>query len=296
MQGRFSMPRWDEVQIINRRKSQFTLRLRSVYDREYFAICSSPNRTTTFPPEKIRRKRWLRRRAVIFSSPFRTTNIAKTVHFLHILPEIHHSLYPVQTSWRRERDSNPRYPFEYSGFQDRLFQPLTHPPAGEWWPWLHDTTVACDGRPATEVFLKWKTGVACLVAGSADARTLEDAAVAVVDHHFRYLAGSILVEFDGRLFRPQKELPIRSREQPVVVIAGQFEDETIVPEKNAGRAIEAGVLAGINGKRLRIQDRLLARCQLIEAVEAFHQIGRALELYQVTVVLPDLEGGQRCGG
>src|SRR5579863_9536128 len=33
----------------------------------------------------------------------------------------------VQTAWRRERDSNPRYPFRYSGFQDRLFQPLTHP-------------------------------------------------------------------------------------------------------------------------------------------------------------------------
>ncbi len=32
-------------------------------------------------------------------------------------------------TWRRERDSNPRYPFEYSGFQDRLFQPLTHPSA-----------------------------------------------------------------------------------------------------------------------------------------------------------------------
>jgi hypothetical protein len=29
--------------------------------------------------------------------------------------------------WRRERDSNPRYPFGYSGFQDRPFQPLTHP-------------------------------------------------------------------------------------------------------------------------------------------------------------------------
>ena len=34
-----------------------------------------------------------------------------------------------QYRWRRERDSNPRYPFEYSGFQDRLFQPLTHPSA-----------------------------------------------------------------------------------------------------------------------------------------------------------------------
>ena len=35
----------------------------------------------------------------------------------------------AETDWRRERDSNPRYPFEYSGFQDRLFQPLTHPSA-----------------------------------------------------------------------------------------------------------------------------------------------------------------------
>jgi hypothetical protein len=34
------------------------------------------------------------------------------------------------TLWRRERDSNPRYPFEYNGFQDRRFQPLTHPSAG----------------------------------------------------------------------------------------------------------------------------------------------------------------------
>jgi hypothetical protein len=32
-------------------------------------------------------------------------------------------------NWRRERDSNPRYPSGYSGFQDRLFQPLTHPSA-----------------------------------------------------------------------------------------------------------------------------------------------------------------------
>jgi hypothetical protein len=35
----------------------------------------------------------------------------------------------LQTVWRRERDSNPRSPFGLSGFQDRLFQPLTHPSA-----------------------------------------------------------------------------------------------------------------------------------------------------------------------
>ena len=39
------------------------------------------------------------------------------------------SFSALQTAWRRERDSNPRYPFGYIGFQDRLFQPLTHPSA-----------------------------------------------------------------------------------------------------------------------------------------------------------------------
>jgi hypothetical protein len=29
--------------------------------------------------------------------------------------------------WRRGWDSNPRGPFEPNGFQDRRFQPLTHP-------------------------------------------------------------------------------------------------------------------------------------------------------------------------
>ena len=38
----------------------------------------------------------------------------------------------VQTEWRRERDSNPRYPLRYSGFQDRLIKPLSHPSAGTW--------------------------------------------------------------------------------------------------------------------------------------------------------------------
>ena len=31
--------------------------------------------------------------------------------------------------WRREGDSNPRAPFGANGFQDRRFQPLTHPSA-----------------------------------------------------------------------------------------------------------------------------------------------------------------------
>src|SRR5580704_4335136 len=49
-------------------------------------------------------------------------------------------LSAFQTAWRRERDSNPRYGFPYIGFQDRLFQPLTHPSArsglGSTFPWL----------------------------------------------------------------------------------------------------------------------------------------------------------------
>src|ERR1700691_5311886 len=36
----------------------------------------------------------------------------------------------IRTLWRRERDSNPRYPFRHNGFQDRRYQPLTHPSAG----------------------------------------------------------------------------------------------------------------------------------------------------------------------
>ena len=30
------------------------------------------------------------------------------------------------TKWRKRRDSNPRYPFRYVGFQDRCHQPLGH--------------------------------------------------------------------------------------------------------------------------------------------------------------------------
>ena len=33
------------------------------------------------------------------------------------------------TGWRRGWDSNPRDPFRPNGFQDRRFQPLTHPSA-----------------------------------------------------------------------------------------------------------------------------------------------------------------------
>ncbi len=35
-----------------------------------------------------------------------------------------------KVSWRRARDSNPRYPFRYAGFQDRSHQPLGQLSAG----------------------------------------------------------------------------------------------------------------------------------------------------------------------
>jgi hypothetical protein len=41
----------------------------------------------------------------------------------------------VKTAWRRGRDSNPRYPFGYAGFQDRSHQPLGH---------LSDGSIVCE--------------------------------------------------------------------------------------------------------------------------------------------------------
>jgi hypothetical protein len=66
----------------------------------------------------------------VLRSPVCLGIIAKYGHFSRIFRESRQEFSAVQTAWRRERDSNPRYPFRHSGFQDRLFQPLTHPSAG----------------------------------------------------------------------------------------------------------------------------------------------------------------------
>ena len=50
--------------------------------------------------------------------------------FLAIVEQLQPGFSATQTEWRRERDSNPRYPLRYSGFQDRLIKPLSHPSAG----------------------------------------------------------------------------------------------------------------------------------------------------------------------
>jgi hypothetical protein len=41
---------------------------------------------------------------------------------LRAYPEIDNSF----VFWRRKRDSNPRNPFEFNGFQDRRIKPLSH--------------------------------------------------------------------------------------------------------------------------------------------------------------------------
>ena len=47
--------------------------------------------------------------------------------------------------WRRERDSNPRAPFEANGFQDRRFQPLTHPSSITYGRCRSDCSRNCSG-------------------------------------------------------------------------------------------------------------------------------------------------------
>src|ERR1035441_3270559 len=53
--------------------------------------------------------------------PEQPCDTAKSPRFSPIKGATQQSFSAVQTVWRRERDSNPRYGFPYSGFQDRLF-------------------------------------------------------------------------------------------------------------------------------------------------------------------------------
>src|SRR6266851_84357 len=46
-----------------------------------------------------------------------------------LLPRQRHNWRFSLVFWRRERDSNPRYPSGYSGFQDHRHRPLGHPSA-----------------------------------------------------------------------------------------------------------------------------------------------------------------------
>ena len=62
-----------------------------------------------------------------------------------------------QTVWRRERDSNPRCPLGQSGFQDRLFQPLTHPSAVGVLFHCEDCTRLARGDPAPAATARRRT-------------------------------------------------------------------------------------------------------------------------------------------
>ena len=52
------------------------------------------------------------------SAPLRLILVSVRYHRLARSRQLKH--------WRRGRDSNPRYPFGYAGFQDRSHQPLGH--------------------------------------------------------------------------------------------------------------------------------------------------------------------------
>jgi hypothetical protein len=59
----------------------------------------------------------------VLSSPVCLGTIARYGHYSSILAQSERNFSAVQTAWRRERDSNPRYPFRHSGFQDVSFSP-----------------------------------------------------------------------------------------------------------------------------------------------------------------------------
>ena len=80
--------------------------------------------------------------------------------------------------WRRERDSNPRNPFGFSGFQDHRHRPLGHPSASKSGVnslarsacrgLLDRMPLKCNRRRLyREAFLTWATASATQAAGSA---------------------------------------------------------------------------------------------------------------------------------
>jgi|SRR6516164_2419237 len=67
----------------------------------------------------------LRWSTAIFSGQFCITNNAKTLPLGHV-SAVTKEIFPSgETIWRRERDSNPRYGFPYSGFQVLCFKMLS---------------------------------------------------------------------------------------------------------------------------------------------------------------------------
>jgi hypothetical protein len=87
-------------------------KIKPISDRIAFALWSRRNRTARVPSREKRCKAHLQRSAGLFlRSGFRVT-IAKLRPFPAISREIQAVFSALQTVWRREWDSNPRYPFE----------------------------------------------------------------------------------------------------------------------------------------------------------------------------------------
>jgi hypothetical protein len=98
----------------------------STSDRITFACWRRRNRTAHMPSGEKGRKPRSGIQKPIFSSPVSEREPAELRPFHAIFRGTLAVFSARQTEWRRERDSNPRYPFGYAGFQDRCHQPLGH--------------------------------------------------------------------------------------------------------------------------------------------------------------------------
>ena len=96
--------------------------------RSCSATKASRLRKSTMRPGYVLGRSSLRLMLSAFGNPTprhlarRTTRITHAERLLALTNTFHRPF-----GWRRERDSNPRAPFGANGFQDRRFQPLTHP-------------------------------------------------------------------------------------------------------------------------------------------------------------------------
>ncbi len=117
-----------------RRQSQVAFAARSVCDRIAFARLNRRNRTANLPSREKGYAAGIPVWPGYFLRSGLRARVAELRRFSAILNGMQPGFSTSQTAWRRERDSNPRYPFRYSSFQDCLFQPLTHPSAsGRLW-------------------------------------------------------------------------------------------------------------------------------------------------------------------
>jgi hypothetical protein len=107
-------------------RSQVAFVLSSICDRVPFAGWSCGNGTARMPSREKHRKSCQRSQQCTFSGPVAKARNEKLPRFGAIFKDTQSDFSAVQTEWRRGRDSNPRYPLRYAGFQDRCIQPLYH--------------------------------------------------------------------------------------------------------------------------------------------------------------------------